>query len=156
MKISNFRRILLPIEWLTAILLAAMMLVTFADVLGRYLFNAPIFGAAEMIQFLLAGTVFSALGLVTANDQHIAVDLIAPKLRSLFPTIQPLLVSAFTFVGLMLISIQLIRIGVEAIHTDKATIVLEWPIAIIVLPCGVLCFVAAVSQILGSGANRND
>ena len=52
------------LKWIVSLLLFLMMAITFVDVIGRYLFNAPIFGAAEMIQFLLAGTVFSGLILV--------------------------------------------------------------------------------------------
>ena len=45
------------IRWMACLTLAIMAALTFIDVLGRYLLNKPVFGAAEMIQFLLAGTV---------------------------------------------------------------------------------------------------
>ena len=144
-RIRTILRILLqPLEWLTAMLLLTMMVLTFLDVLGRYVFSAPIYGAAEMIQFLLAATVFSAMGPVSAKDGHIYVELISPRLEAAFPRLQPFLVMAFTVVGLVLIGGQLARIGLEALQSGKTTIVLEWPIAMIALPSAFFCLSAAV------------
>ena len=73
--VSRTRWDLRLLRGITALFLFAMMAVTFADVVGRYLFSAPIYGAAEIIQVMLAITIFSAMGLVSHNDQHIAVDV---------------------------------------------------------------------------------
>jgi TRAP-type C4-dicarboxylate transport system permease small subunit len=55
--------------------LFVMMLVTCADVAGRYLFNHPIPGAFELTEMLLAGMIFTALPLVTVRGEHVTVDL---------------------------------------------------------------------------------
>lgn len=52
-----------------------MMLLTFADVIGRYGFNASIFGTAEIVQALMAVVIFGGVALVTLDDDHIAVTL---------------------------------------------------------------------------------
>ncbi len=59
----------------SALFLCAMMVITFADVVGRYFLNAPITGAHEIIAFLLGLTVFTAFALVTKDRQHITVGL---------------------------------------------------------------------------------
>lgn len=43
------------LEWLSGALLFTMMALTFCDVVGRYVFNAPIFGAAERHCQLVVG-----------------------------------------------------------------------------------------------------
>jgi len=44
---SSISKVLISIlEVITAILLFSMMILTFIDVIGRYLFNAPVYGAA--------------------------------------------------------------------------------------------------------------
>jgi TRAP-type C4-dicarboxylate transport system permease small subunit len=58
-----------------ALTLFVMMLVTCADVAGRYLFNHPIPGAFELTEMLLAGMIFTALPLVTVRGEHVMVDL---------------------------------------------------------------------------------
>lgn len=141
-------RIQTILEWLTAAFILIMMLLTFFDVIGRYLFSAPIFGAAEMIQFLLAASIFSALGIVSARDEHIAVELFTPRLERLFPNLQPLIVRLFSVAGLFLIGVELGRIGLEALHAGRATIVLEWPIAIVAIPSAAACLFAATLQIV--------
>jgi TRAP-type C4-dicarboxylate transport system permease small subunit len=144
-----------PLEWISSLLLFTMMVVTFIDVIGRYVFSAPIFGAAEMVQFLLAGTVFSAMGLVSARDGHIFVELLAPMIEARIPKIQRAVVSFFSIAGLLVIGFQLMRIGVEALQTDKTTIVLEWPIALVALPCAFFCALAALLQFTSAGRSAS-
>jgi TRAP-type C4-dicarboxylate transport system permease small subunit len=57
-----------------------LMGMTVVDVLGRYLFNAPLSGAYELTQYGLALVVFAALPQVTASGQHVSVDLLEKAL----------------------------------------------------------------------------
>jgi TRAP-type C4-dicarboxylate transport system permease small subunit len=57
-------------------LLAAMMLLTVADVALRAIFNSPIRGTYELVELLLCGTFFVALPAVFLRDDHIVVDSI--------------------------------------------------------------------------------
>ena len=61
---------------LAAILLFAMMVLTFVDVWGRYIFNSPVPGGFEMTELMLATLIFAGLPLVTIGGEHITVDLI--------------------------------------------------------------------------------
>ena len=77
---SSISKVLISIlEVITAILLFSMMILTFIDVIGRYLFNAPVYGAAEIIQILLIGVIFSAMPIVSKTNSHIAVELFSHK-----------------------------------------------------------------------------
>ena len=62
--------------WTASALLAAMMLLTVADVALRAVFNTPIRGAYELVELLLCGTFFVALPAVFLRDDHIVVDSI--------------------------------------------------------------------------------
>jgi TRAP-type C4-dicarboxylate transport system permease small subunit len=61
---------------LTAVALFVMMTLTCVDVVGRYLFNRPVPGGLEIIEILVAATVFGALPLVTLREEHVTVDLL--------------------------------------------------------------------------------
>lgn len=61
---------------LTACLaLFALMVMTFADVILRSAFNAPIQAATELTRILMAVMVFSCLPVISGRGGHIAVDL---------------------------------------------------------------------------------
>ena len=57
-------------------LLFAMMVLTFFDVLGRYLFNRPIKGAFELTELGLLVLIFAGLPLVSHADEHVTMDFI--------------------------------------------------------------------------------
>ena len=59
-----------------AVFLAAMMLLTVADVVLRTVFSYPIPGTFELIELCLACTVFLALPAVFLRDQHLVVDVV--------------------------------------------------------------------------------
>jgi TRAP-type C4-dicarboxylate transport system permease small subunit len=67
--------------------LVAMMLLTVADVLLRAFLNSPIRGTFEIVELLLACTVFIALPAAFLRDEHIAVDVTGPRLRPLLKRI---------------------------------------------------------------------
>lgn len=60
---------------LSALTLLAMLVLTFADVIGRYLLNAPINGKTELTRFMMAGLIAAALPVISAAGGHISVDL---------------------------------------------------------------------------------
>ena len=62
--------------WAASIALAAMMLVTVADVVLRAAANLPIRGTFELVELLLACTFFLALPASFLRDEHIVVDIV--------------------------------------------------------------------------------
>lgn len=60
--------------------LFVMMVMTFADVVSRSAFDAPIEAATELTRIFMAIVVFSALPVVSGRGEHISVDLIDPVL----------------------------------------------------------------------------
>src|SRR5690348_498067 len=53
-----------------------MMVLTFADVVARYLFNRPIRGGFEVTELLLLVLIFAGLPLVSHADEHVTMDFI--------------------------------------------------------------------------------
>lgn len=64
-----------------AFLLLGILALTFADVVLRYLFNAPIRGALEITEFALAGLIFAALPLVTLKRENVVIDVLDSRLK---------------------------------------------------------------------------
>jgi len=59
-----------------SIILFVLMLVTFVDVVGRYLFNHPLRGAFEGTELMLLVLIFAGLPLVSHADEHVTMDFI--------------------------------------------------------------------------------
>jgi TRAP-type C4-dicarboxylate transport system permease small subunit len=60
----------------SALFLAAMMLITVADVSLRALFNLPITGAYDLVQLFLVGTIFLSIPDVFLRDENIVIDFV--------------------------------------------------------------------------------
>ncbi len=142
--------LLLPtMNFIAAALLFMMMMLTFFDVVGRYVFSAPIFGAAEMIQFLLAMSIFAGLGLVNAYDEHIAVELFEGPLQAWLPRFRPFIIQLFSLIGMTVIAWQLTVFAGEAAQNNRITVVLEWPLAYLAAIIAGLSALSLVAQVLG-------
>jgi TRAP-type C4-dicarboxylate transport system permease small subunit len=61
---------------LSALLLAAIAVLTTIDVIGRDIFDSPVPGGYETTALMLMTLFFLALPIVTARNEHIAVNLI--------------------------------------------------------------------------------
>ena len=68
-------RIKQVIEYLLMFSLLMVVLINFVDVMGRHLFNHPIFGIQDLTEHLMALVVFCGLPLVTMANTHLTVDL---------------------------------------------------------------------------------
>jgi TRAP-type C4-dicarboxylate transport system permease small subunit len=57
-------------------ILFSMMLLTFVDVVARYLFNFPLRGGFEVTELMLLVLIFAGLPLVSHADEHVTMDFI--------------------------------------------------------------------------------
>ena len=74
---TRFLRTIKPfLEYLLMFFLLTMVIINFADVLGRHLFNHPIYGIHDLTEHLMALTVFCGLPLVTMAGLHLSVDIL--------------------------------------------------------------------------------
>jgi len=95
-----------------AISLFGIMLLMLMDVAGRYLFNAPVPGAAEVIELAMGMTVFSAFPLVTARREHIQLDYLSKALAGRVRSLTDALVASISAAGMALLAW---RIGAKAL-----------------------------------------
>jgi TRAP-type C4-dicarboxylate transport system permease small subunit len=108
-------------------ILLVMMLLTFVDVVLRYLFNRPMAGAFETTELLLLVLIFAGLPLVTYADEHALMDfidrLLGPRgTRALERTVQ-VLCAAVMFLLAWLVWLKADRIWGYRDATDVLRIV---------------------------------
>ena len=112
-----------------AVVMFGMMAVTFIDVLGRYVFNAPIPGGFEIIQFMMPLAMFGALPVITRSEEHIVISVMSGFLKSRGVWIQRLLV----LVGCIVVNSGITYVmwlqGNELAEAEQISGFLEWSFA---------------------------
>jgi len=105
-----------------SILLLLMMVLTFADVVARYLINRPIRGAFEITELTLLVLIFAGLPLVSHADEHVTMDFIdrilPPRLRVPWIRVMHALCAAIMFFLTWQVWIKATRIASYGDTTD--------------------------------------
>ena len=108
-------------------ILLVMMLLTFVDVVARYVFNRPVRGAFEVTELLLVVLIFAGLPLVSYADEHVTMDFIDRMLgargRAWLRKIVDVLVSGLMFFMAWQVTIKAARITSYGDATDVLRIV---------------------------------
>jgi TRAP-type C4-dicarboxylate transport system permease small subunit len=140
-----------PFRWLRstiaaicAVLLLAMMALTVADVLGRYLLNAPLKGATELTELMLASVIFIGLPAAAIDRDHISVDILTMRLSSLHRLVLDKIVSLFCVFALAVIAWRLWAIGDQISGYGGTTPTLKLPIAPVAYLVAALCGLAGL------------
>ncbi len=105
-----------------SVILFGLMLITFVDVVARYLFNFPLRGAFEISELLLLVLIFAGLPLVSHADEHVTMDFIdhmlpEPVLRALERLVHGLCAAVLFFLA-WLIWLKAGRIAAYGDTTD--------------------------------------
>lgn len=107
-------------EWLIAILLAAMTLLTFAQVVLRYVFNSGFTWAQELTTILFAFMIFIGISYGVRVGAHIGVDalikLFTPQVRrvvSVIAVLLCLLYAGMVIYGSFQYVMKMKKIGIE-------------------------------------------
>src|ERR1700674_2288794 len=74
--LRSVRALLSILRVLAGVLLVASIGLNFANVIGRYFFNASIYWAEEAMLFLMVGCVFLGNGVVAWSGRQIRMDVI--------------------------------------------------------------------------------
>lgn len=101
------RPVIAALSVVVGALMCAMMTLTFADVVGRYLFASPIPGGAEIIEFVMGTMTFAALPIVCHRNSHITVSLFEHLFRGAVRRVQQVAVALFSTATVAFMSFRL-------------------------------------------------
>jgi len=124
--------------------LVLMMLVTVVDVVGRYFLNAPLPGAFEMTQFLMAAIVYAGLPNVSQRESHITIDLLDNVTPGSLKPLRDIAVNALCTAAFAVLSWRLWVLAQEADEWGDVTQYLGWPLSPIIRFGAAMCAVTAV------------
>jgi len=76
----QFERLTRWLHHLSGALLLGLMVLTVANIVGRWLFDAPVAGTVELTEIGMVGIVFLGLAYAQVREDHIRVDLLYERL----------------------------------------------------------------------------
>ena len=114
---------------IASILLFVLMVLGAADVIGRYLLNAPIIGTMERGQVILALMVFLSWGYTQIKKGHVNVELFISKFPPHIRAITDFITTLFMLVFTILIVWYSAIMAIETHYTGEKIYVIHWPLA---------------------------
>ena len=129
---------------IACIFLFSMMVVTFVDVVGRYVFASPLPAAYEIVALIMPAIIFCALPLTVLKNGHVTVDLLDSFVPKWMEKLQQVIINIFGAAALALLSWRLAVRSQDQNTYEEVTdeLVLElWPFS---AAMSILCAVAAL------------
>lgn len=137
-------RLLRAIEYVAAILLAGIMLLTVTDVVARYLFHSPIPAGFELTEMAMQVMIYLCIAVAVATNDHIKVTLIDPLLARL-----PRLATGIDRLSGVLVAVAFAFLGYTMMELARGkagdlTAVLGWPVAPVAWVIGGAMYLSAI------------
>lgn len=146
-KIAGLTFVAQAFSLIACVILFAMMLVTFADVIGRYLFLAPLPAAYELISLMMPAVIFCALPLTVLKSGHITIDLLDGVTPRVLVPLREIVVGIFSAVALALVSWRLWVRAVDQRDYEEVSDQLWWPLWPFSTAMSLLCALAALCAV---------
>lgn len=123
------RRLVKFLEYVGAVILAGIMVLTIVDVVARYLFQNPIAASFEVTEMAMQIMIYLCMAVAVASNDHIRVTLIDPILDRM-----PRLARSIENISGLAIALVLFGMGVAVMRlaagkAGEVTAVLGLPIA---------------------------
>ena len=132
---------------LSIVLLVMMTLLTCTDVVARW-FNAPISGAFELTQLMLAALIYAALPLTTKAGEHVEVELFSMLVGKIGDFIFHVIAHVITVIILFIIGWRLWEHALRLAHDGAVTNSLGLPFAPIGYFASVSCFLSGLIALI--------
>ena len=124
LKIRIFSRFL---SYIGNIAITLMMLLTAADVCGRYFFNSPVLGAYEITEYLMMIMVFSFFAYAQSEKAHICVDIVFDRLPGMVRFVLDRLNHLICLVMLCLITYMSVHRVLDIYNSGASSTLLKIP-----------------------------
>jgi TRAP-type transport system small permease protein len=133
---------------LGAVFLFVLMLISSADMIGRYFFNSPITGALEMSQILVAAMVFLGWGQTQIQKGNVTVELFFATFPPKVQTIATLVTTSLSAVVFGLMTWQALLAAKQYHDAGRLVFVINLPLGplqlFVALGALVMCIVLII------------
>lgn len=138
------------LAFLSGIILFAMMLLTFTDVIGRYFFLSPLPAAYELVSLMMPAIIFCALPITFLREGHVTVDLLDALIPTTAARAQGVIVNVVTAAALGLVCWRLAVKAHEDYGYENITDELLLPLWPFGTGMAVLCAIATLAALMNA------
>ena len=138
------------LDWSAAIVLALLMVLTFADVVGREVFNSPFDLTTDATRLMLAAMVYAVLPAVSRAEAHVGVDLLDRWVPRWFVRPRQVIINLAAAVLFGLVAWQIYLSALEKIEFEERTQFVEWPLYPIFMFMSAMALLTALVLLLNA------
>lgn len=138
----------LPLEIVSSVILLALMVLTCADVFGRYLFNNSINGTTELTEFALGLIIFCQIPVVTIAASHVVVDILDRALPKAFLRISGFVSHLIVAYGFFFLAQRIWEIAARSMRRGVVSEFLGIPVAYFAQFISLMMFVTTVLLVI--------
>ncbi|WFM71460.1 TRAP transporter small permease [Halomonas sp. CKK8] len=146
------RGLQLGLEGVAGATLFGMMLLTTADVTGRFFFNSPILGSVELTQLMLAAVVFLSLPVVCWREEHVSVDLLDAVFPPRWIWLRQVIVNLIVTAALWVMAGRVWALGARAFDWGDVTEFLRIPVGYLIYLMAIMLALSALLTLMRAGA----
>ncbi|MCJ8340081.1 MAG: TRAP transporter small permease [Pseudomonadales bacterium] len=135
------------LEAISALTLFSLMLLTCADVVGRYFFNNSVDGTTELTEIAIAVMIFAVLPVITWRGGHVVVDILDDYLNDKIIKVLSLLAAFIISSTLYFLGLRIYQIAARSLRREEVTEYLELPVGYIVQYIATMSWITAAMMI---------
>lgn len=135
------------LEALAALVLVLLMLLTCADVVGRYFFSNAVDGAVEMTEIAIAVIVFAEIPVITWRGTHVVVDIMDNFFGQAWVKLLESLSAVVITAALYFLGERIFVEAARSLRRNEVTEHLQLPIGYVIQYIGVMCWIAAAGTL---------
>lgn len=129
-----------------AILVLGIGGLTAVDVVGRYFLGQPLKGAFDLIEVLMALSVFWFMPLISRDDGHISVGLFKTRPRSALDAVRRVAIEGCCLLTAAIVSWQLARTSLDFMRQGEVSLIIGLPKGPVVAACAAIGAVVALAH----------
>jgi TRAP-type C4-dicarboxylate transport system permease small subunit len=149
-------RVTLWLARIAALVLAALAVVTFCDVIARYFLNAPFSFTVELTEIAMGILVYLGVGLTTHENDHISVDVVTLRLSDTWRAIMSLVTHALALLFLVFLVWRVWERAIVLLSKGDTTPILFLPLSpfAFIMAAGSVFFITGVLAHAADAARR--
>ena len=138
------------LAFISCCLLFLMMMLTFIDVTGRYIFNSPLPALHEIISFTMPGLIFCILPLVCVREEHVTIDLLDGFFSKRLKRFQAIFVNLISCAAMFFLAWRLAEKSAAHFEFDEVTddlYLILWPFSLMIATLSAVAARALLSNV---------
>jgi TRAP-type C4-dicarboxylate transport system permease small subunit len=138
---------------IAALALAALAVMTFCDVIARYVFNQPFSFTVEVTEIMMGVLIYFGIGLATHDNDHISVDIVTLRLSEWWRALVSLATNLLAFGFLVLLVWRLWERALVLLDKGDVSPIMffpRWPTAFVMAVGSIFFLTGLLVHIIGA------